>query len=399
MIRVCLMRREGRPFYEAQWRDPVTGRKRTRSTGTPLRREAERFAARLEEEINAEGTPRDSRLTWQQFVQRYDEEKLSGLAPRSRLKVLTALNAFERLIQPARVSVVGPVQVSQFASLLRKEKFGPKNRKKNRTESAVWSNMSCLRTALRWAHRHRLLPAPVHVEMPKRPPGMKGRPVTAEEFDRLLLAVDKVVPAAQSAAWKHLLRGLWWSGLRLGEALDLHWTDDSRLCVIMSGRRPMLYIRGHAEKGRKNRQLPIAPEFAEMLTATPDAEREGYVFLGQRNPRPDLLSVSKLLSAIGEKAGVRVSPRKHASAHDLRRAFGLRWALRVMPAVLQELMRHESIQTTMEFYVGRNAEVTADAVWQAVANESANDSRNTGSRPDQPKAQQRAAKQLPKRTR
>jgi hypothetical protein len=35
---------------------------------------------------------------------------------------------------------------------------------------------------------------------------------------------------------------------------------------------------------------------------------------------------------------------KYASAHDLRRAFGLRWSSRVMPAVLQQLMRHESIE-------------------------------------------------------
>jgi hypothetical protein len=36
-----------------------------------------------------------------------------------------------------------------------------------------------------------------------------------------------------------------------------------------------------------------------------------------------------------------------------------------MPHVLKELMRHETIDTTMKFYVGRNAERTADAVWEA----------------------------------
>jgi hypothetical protein len=36
-----------------------------------------------------------------------------------------------------------------------------------------------------------------------------------------------------------------------------------------------------------------------------------------------------------------------------------------MPQVLMALMRHETIQTTMRFYVGRNAETTADAVWSA----------------------------------
>ncbi len=40
--------------------------------------------------------------------------------------------------------------------------------------------------------------------------------------------------------------------------------------------------------------------------------------------------------------------------------------MRVMPQVLMELMRHESIDTTMAFYSSRNAERTADALWAAV---------------------------------
>jgi integrase len=48
-----------------------------------------------------------------------------------------------------------------------------------------------------------------------------------------------------------------------------------------------------------------------------------------------------------------------ASAHDLRRSFGFRWARKVMPMVLKELMRHESVATTEKFYVGINAQQTA----------------------------------------
>jgi len=36
-----------------------------------------------------------------------------------------------------------------------------------------------------------------------------------------------------------------------------------------------------------------------------------------------------------------------------------------MPQVLKELMRHESIETTMRYYVGQNAERTAAAVYEA----------------------------------
>jgi integrase len=90
-----------------------------------------------------------------------------------------------------------------------------------------------------------------------------------------------------------------------------------------------------------------------------------------------------VIAEIGRAAGINVDVigRKvqFASAHDLRRSFGFRWSRLVMPAVLQELMRHESIGTTMEFYVGQNAEATAEAVWSAVAKHSAKRGISTAS--------------------
>ena len=36
-----------------------------------------------------------------------------------------------------------------------------------------------------------------------------------------------------------------------------------------------------------------------------------------------------------------------------------------MPARLKELMRHGAIDTTMKYYVGQNAQATADVLWGA----------------------------------
>ena len=36
-----------------------------------------------------------------------------------------------------------------------------------------------------------------------------------------------------------------------------------------------------------------------------------------------------------------------------------------MPQVSMELMRHESIETTLRYYVGRNAQQTASVLWEA----------------------------------
>ncbi len=120
----------------------------------------------------------------------------------------------------------------------------------------------------------------------------------------------------------------------------------------------------------------MTPEFAEFLETTPEIDRTGYVFnpMPRRrgNGRLKLDAVSKVICRIGKAAGVKVAEKrgkvKFASAHDLRRSFGFRWAMRVMPPALMLLMRHESIQTTQAYYVERNAEAAADAIWDAFAN-------------------------------
>ena len=130
----------------------------------------------------------------------------------------------------------------------------------------------------------------------------------------------------------------------------------------------------HLEKGNQDRLLPMAPEFAEFLLQTPESQRKGYVFnplpRSRRSQRLGVARAIKTISDIGEKAGIKVNTDqagkvKYASAHDLRRSFGQRWASRVMPQVLMELMRHESIDTTLRYYVGRNAQSTAAVLWEA----------------------------------
>ena len=81
-------------------------------------------------------------------------------------------------------------------------------------------------------------------------------------------------------------------------------------------------------------------------------------------------SKSRLIFA-GKAADVKVytHPRtgkvKFASAHDLRRTFGERWAARLMSVQLMELMRHKNIETTLRYYVGANAQRTAQSIWAA----------------------------------
>jgi integrase len=208
----------------------------------------------------------------------------------------------------------------------------------------------------------------------KRQKKSNGRPITTEEYERMLAAAPAVVGDDEAPHWRHYLRELWASGLRLGESLNLSWDQPEKIVpVFKKGLRPMLQVPGELEKGNEDRLLPIAPEFALLLEETPEGERTGPVFrLKGRRGRYRDWEVSKIVSKIGKKAGVKVyvSPRnpdrvKYASAHDLRRAFGVRWAARLTTTQLMELMRHESIETTLRFYVGTDAQRTAEAAWAA----------------------------------
>jgi integrase len=135
---------------------------------------------------------------------------------------------------------------------------------------------------------------------------------------------------------------------------------------------PMLRIPGGRQKTGKDELYPLTPDFAEFLERTPPDERTGPVFspldLNGQYRVDAVEGVSQVLASIGEVARVRVSQAeakkiKHASAHDLRRSFGNRWAQRLMPAELKALMRHEDIKTTMDYYVDLEAGDIAKKLW------------------------------------
>jgi len=276
------------------------------------------------------------------------------------------------LRNPQKLADVTTARVTAFVTTLRGD---------GSAEATIARHLRHLKAAMRWAQREGLLNTLPKFTMPKRVKGsklMRGRPITLEEFERMIESVARVVENTAAASWQFYLRGLWEGGLRLTESLTLRWDDAPEAIVVdLSGRRPMLRIPAEAEKGNRDPLLPITPEFAALLESVPERERRGRVFKLLANNgtllRADRCAVGKTVTAMGKAAGVVVDERqkgeatvrKFASAHDLRRAFGQRWSGRVMPNVLRELMRHEDISTTMKFYVGQNAEATADALWAA----------------------------------
>ena len=160
--------------------------------------------------------------------------------------------------------------------------------------------------------------------------------------------------------------------------------------MLQPGYRPAIRFTVAGHKGRRAKLTPCAPDFGLMLEAVPEDERTGFVFdlRATRHYSGRLASktVGSIVSEIGRAAGVIVNEEtsKPASAHDYRRAFGTRWAKRVMPPQLKRLMRHKDINTTLKHYEDSDVEGLAADLWAAYetsVNTSINSSIETPSFP------------------
>jgi integrase len=374
-IRVYVTRVGSRPNWHLEWKHPLTGKPARKVTNVPVvagkrgRSQAERLAKELEDQLRGGSADIPSKFLWTEFRQRYEELAVPALAKATAAKIATVLNALEAAISPILLRDLTPERIAHFAATMRKRQLA---------ESTIHSYLAHLHAILQWAVSQKLLQSvPAIPKPPRRKRGnkvqrMKGKPITPEEYELELTAIPTVVGEARAAQWAWYLRGLWWSGLRLRESLDLWWDRLDKIHpVFPKDGHPVLVIHAELEKGHQDRILPIAPEFAEMLMEVPEADRCGPVFpLDGRRGRLGSCEVSSILSKIGKAAGVKVGvcPRtekvKYASAHDFRRAFGTRWAARgISVNQLKEMMRHENIATTQRFYVGMDAQQTADRAW------------------------------------
>ena len=360
-VRVYVIELARRGFV-LRWKDTETGRWRQRRTGAAKRPAAEREAGKLRAELEEGRYVPPDRCSWDEFRERYEEEKLSSLAMRTAQTAATALNHVERLMRPQWMREINAQWVSQFQARLREGGL---------SEASIATNLRHVRAALSWGQDVGYVSAVPKFRMPRRArrvSRMRGRPLTNAEFRRMLDAVAVVRPY-DAVQWRFYLEGVWWSGFRLEESLQLGWDDDADLCVQLDGRRSRVRIWAEGEKGYRDRLLPLVPEFVVFLERVPEAERRGRVFKLERLDGSGLISskrVCRIVSAIGGAAGIVVNEQlgKYASLHDLRRSFGTRWAAREAPARVMQLMRHEEIETTMQHYVAEQAHELGEELWR-----------------------------------
>jgi integrase len=386
--KVRIVRPSGRPF-QLRYKCPVELREIRISVGSRDEDEAEQMKSELEAKLVLGIETRPGKeatvgpdMEWSDFREQYRVLHLATVRDGTAAHAESRLDLAERILRPTTLGdVAAPNALQQLQAKLL---AGASSRRtKPRSAHTVRGYMNSVLAALNWAYLQGWLPTPPKVRKIKTPKQkvMKGRPISADEFQKMLDATAKVVGEQAADSWKHILRGLWESALRLDELMHVSWTKPGTIRPVWKEKQlPILEIPAAMQKNDTEESIPLLPWFETVLLETPPEQRTGWVFnpeslqlkMGRkiRHQRPDTEWVGKIIGRIGKEAGIVVEPAdertgrpiKHATAHDLRRSCGER--LRdagVPPLVICRVMRHSSWETTRKHYapgdIQRDAEV------------------------------------------
>jgi integrase len=341
---------EDKVSWYVGWLDP-DGNRRCKSCGPGDK--GKRLAEKEKERIHAElltGAYADkSKRTWADFRTEYEEKVLPGMAARSRPEVLMALDHFERLMKPKRVSAITTATIDSFTAKRRKER----GKRKGDTVSPYTVNKdlrhlrAALRKAARWGYldRHDL----PDFDM-EREPGRLPRYVIAEHFAAIYAHCDaatqpKGLPFPPADWWRGFLVMAYMTGWRCCELLGL-LRDDLDLAAGTA------VTRAAVNKGKRDELVKLHPVVVEHLK-----KLAGFA--------PDVLpwphtrrTHLRQFAMIQEAAGIELpctADHEHSrfchvyGFHDLRRAFATMNAPRLTGEALQKLMRHKAYATTQRY--------------------------------------------------
>ena len=390
--KVRIARPAQRP-YQIRYTDPHTGKEARYSVGS----RSERDAARLKREIEAklllglQVKPRQRvtgpEMLWSDFRESYSQLQLSTLRPRGAESAESRLDIAERILNPRRLSDIANGETLHYlqSELLSgvASRFG-----RPRSPHTVKTYIGAVTAALNWACLQGWLPSVPRVRTVRvsRLKQMKGRPITTEEFERMLAKTTEVVGEQVADSWRFILRGCWASALRIEEIMNTSWDIEGTIRPVwQSGRLPVLFIPAELQKNDTEESIPLLPWFEELLAEVRPADRQGWIFnprsLQQkynrpvRTARPRADWVAKVISRIGKKAGVVVDPgnqktgkpAKFASAHDLRRSCSERLLdAGVPPLEISRVLRHASWETTRRHYAPGDVQKAAGVLRQTL---------------------------------
>jgi integrase len=352
-IRVWVQAFPDRPHLVLQWHDPITGKRKSKSAGTADEKIAEDKRADLESDLNAGRHKEASSISWARFRELFEAEYLPNVRSSTGGVYRQVFNLFEEVMTPIPPRNITERTLSRFVAELRKK---PTRNGVGFNPSTIRRTMQFLRSALLWCVRQKLLtscPDFPAINVLKKSP----RPVPEESFERLLAKA----PDEQTRTF---LLVAWLGGLRLAEVHSLRW-EESEEYPWVDFDRDRIVLPAEFVKGQCDQWVPIDPTLREALLELPRQGPRIFRFLASDGHEVSTSTMSQRIIRLARAAGVKLS------MHTLRKGFGCRYAGRVPAQVLQKLMRHADIKTTVAYYTNVD-----DAVEAAVFGDRRNTSRN-----------------------
>lgn len=148
-----------------------------------------------------------------------------------------------------------------------------------RSPNSVNSMVGAVMAFVRYCHDHEWIDRVPPLRKLDVDEMMRGRPITGEEFERMLAATAKVVGDGPAASWQFALRVLWESGFRIGDLMNFSWDDERRIHPVWPRRRSehATLVIPSTQKNRKHEEIPMLPGLRALLEQVPETQRTGCV--------------------------------------------------------------------------------------------------------------------------
>lgn len=299
--------------YVLKFYCPIQGKRIRRNCGTRDRREARRILRECRERLlNGDYVASDGAITaeiaaaseavteeadenehsftgpsWDDCVDRYRGQRESRLRDTSFTHALSRVAIAERVFVNSRRESGLPdgFAVDEVLTLETLEDLqdqllnGAESRLDRRSPTTVNSILAGVMAFARFCHaRDWIRKVPPLKRLPVQDV-MKGRPISAAEFDRMIDATPKVVGEQAAPSWRFALRVLWESGFRVADLMDFSWDDRRHIHPVWPDRadeHPTLLFPGTQKNGRVQ-EVPMLPGLVDLLQQVDKADRSGRV--------------------------------------------------------------------------------------------------------------------------
>jgi len=308
------------------------------------RKEAERYAETKQAEVRAGKGDGPRGVTLAVFTRMYLELR-GDLAPTTKAEHERTLKRLGELLgRHMVVSNVTPLDARRFVAWYRERDYRGRTPAPATMNKVVRECKRIFHEAVRWSL---IRENPFDEIFQEKVAQRVWHYVSPSEYGRL-------IKASPSLRWRGMIALGYLCGLRIGEVLNLTWSDvDFERCQICVVRKDVSERRAAwTPKDKDMRVLPLPDQAVSVLVELQLAGSDGqeYVFVNGRGPaagnRMKRANLWRDFQTIRERAKL---PK--CSFHDLRKSYCTNLAGMVPLHVVQELAGHADIRTTRKHYV------------------------------------------------